>query len=271
MRQRRGRTPTGPKPNGRCCTARSATAPPAAASIAPRWKRTSGEAGRTANDRPRPATAVLFSKRGDALVAVRPDTGVTDIPLTVNGETQARAIRPGALELSFSHVLTSARLRAYTTCELAGLGGRAQVEPDLAEWNYGDYEGRRSIDIWFGSNARVGTSFETAARTENRHRRSADVSTAGSRVYGPWTATSRCSRMDQSGAVFGARSIALPVCEAQHFVGRPRVDERVELGPRSPRNSRPRPLERRPRARFAGGSRPLTPSLVVARGRDGSG
>lgn len=52
-------------PNGRCSTVRSATAPPAAASIAPTWKRTSG-------DHPRPVAAVLFATRGDALVAVCP-------------------------------------------------------------------------------------------------------------------------------------------------------------------------------------------------------
>jgi probable phosphoglycerate mutase len=74
-------------------------------------------------------------------------TGVTDIPLTPHGEAQARALRPWVEAVSFSHVLTSPRLRAVATCELAGLGGRSEIEPDLAEWNYGDYEGRRSVDI----------------------------------------------------------------------------------------------------------------------------
>ena len=77
-------------------------------------------------------------------------TGVTDIPLTPYGETQARALRPWAAAISFAHVLTSPRLRARVTCELAGLGAAAIVEPDLAEWNYGDYEGRRSADILEG-------------------------------------------------------------------------------------------------------------------------
>ncbi len=77
-------------------------------------------------------------------------TGVTDIPLTANGEAQARALRPWTSAISFAHVFTSPRLRARATCELAGLGAPAIIEPDLAEWNYGDYEGRRTVDIWEG-------------------------------------------------------------------------------------------------------------------------
>src|SRR5271156_3401956 len=77
-------------------------------------------------------------------------TGVTDIPLTPNGETQARSLRPWTAAMSFAHVFTSPRLRARVTCELAGLGAQAKVEPDLAEWDYGDYEGRRSADILEG-------------------------------------------------------------------------------------------------------------------------
>ena len=71
------------------------------------------------------------------MVAVGPAHGVTDIPLTPHGEAQARALRPWVEALSFSHVLTSPRLRARATCEHAGLGGRSEIEPDLAEWNYG--------------------------------------------------------------------------------------------------------------------------------------
>jgi probable phosphoglycerate mutase len=74
-------------------------------------------------------------------------TGRTDLPLTTRGENQARCLEPMLRAISFAHVLTSPARRAQRTCELAGLGGSAEVEPDLAEWDYGDYEGRTSRDI----------------------------------------------------------------------------------------------------------------------------
>ncbi len=74
-------------------------------------------------------------------------TGRTDIPLTPRGEQQARDLARGLETVRFADVLTSPRQRARKTCELAGLGENARSEPDLAEWDYGDYEGRLSRDI----------------------------------------------------------------------------------------------------------------------------
>ena len=68
-------------------------------------------------------------------------TGSTDIPLTDHGEAVARLLAPVLAERDFSLVLCSPLQRARRTCELAGLGGQASIDPDLAEWNYGDYEG----------------------------------------------------------------------------------------------------------------------------------
>jgi broad specificity phosphatase PhoE len=74
-------------------------------------------------------------------------TGRTDIPLTARGEEQARELAPRLGHVSFAHVFTSPRQRARQTCALAGLGTAAVIEPDLAEWDYGDYEGQRSAEI----------------------------------------------------------------------------------------------------------------------------
>jgi len=74
-------------------------------------------------------------------------TGRTDIPLTTRGEDGARKLGLRLREIQFARVLTSPRQRARRTCELAGLGFVAEIEPDLAEWDYGDYESRRSAEI----------------------------------------------------------------------------------------------------------------------------
>jgi probable phosphoglycerate mutase len=74
-------------------------------------------------------------------------TGKTDIPLTERGERNARSLGQRLKGLTFSLVLTSPLQRARRTCELAGFGAAARVDPDLVEWDYGDYEGKTSKEI----------------------------------------------------------------------------------------------------------------------------
>ena len=74
-------------------------------------------------------------------------TGRTDIPLTERGRQQARLLEPLLSTANFALVLSSPLRRARETCELAGLGPRMQLEPDLMEWNYGEYEGLTSKQI----------------------------------------------------------------------------------------------------------------------------
>jgi broad specificity phosphatase PhoE len=74
-------------------------------------------------------------------------TGLTDLPLTKTGEMNARRLGERLKGLSFVKVLTSPLQRAVRTCELAGFGAIAETDPDLVEWNYGDYEGRTGAEI----------------------------------------------------------------------------------------------------------------------------
>ena len=74
-------------------------------------------------------------------------TGRNDIPLTARGEEQARQVGDRLRGLSFAAVFASPLRRAMTTCERAGFGGAAKADPDLMEWNYGEYEGLKLADI----------------------------------------------------------------------------------------------------------------------------
>jgi broad specificity phosphatase PhoE len=74
-------------------------------------------------------------------------TGITDIPLTANGERNARNIAERLRGTAFAKVLSSPLQRARRTCELAGFAAHAETDKDLVEWNYGDYEGKRTADI----------------------------------------------------------------------------------------------------------------------------
>ena len=74
-------------------------------------------------------------------------TGLTDLPLTKDGEDAARRLGERLKGLDVKKVFTSPLQRAARTCELAGFGAVAQVESDLVEWNYGKYEGLRTSEI----------------------------------------------------------------------------------------------------------------------------
>jgi|SRR5215469_1177442 len=74
-------------------------------------------------------------------------TGRRDLRLTPNGERNARRLGGRLSGLTFSKVLTSPLQRASRTCELAGFGARAEIDRDLVEWDYGEYEGRTVAQI----------------------------------------------------------------------------------------------------------------------------
>ena len=72
-------------------------------------------------------------------------TGRTDIPLTSGGEDGARKLGARLASTTFAHMFSSPLIRARRTAELAGF--TPEIEPDLIEWNYGEYEGLRSVEI----------------------------------------------------------------------------------------------------------------------------
>ncbi len=99
-------------------------------------------------DLPRLLSRLYLMRHGETAWSLSGQhTGRTDIPLTEQGEQDARQLAERLHAVEFSRVFTSPLQRARRTCELAGLGEVAEIEPDLVEWDYGDYEGQRPADI----------------------------------------------------------------------------------------------------------------------------
>jgi len=142
-------------------------------------------------------------------------TGVTDIPLTEHGGDEAAALGRRLREIEVSRVLTSPRLRARRTCDLAGFGQSAEIEPNLAEWNYGDYEGLKTVNIHEGRPTwniyRDGCpGGETPMQVSDR----ADRLIASLRTMNGNVAV---FSHGQFGSVFVGRWIGLLVVDGQHF------------------------------------------------------
>ena len=91
---------------------------------------------------------VYLARHGETLWSLSGQhTGLTDLPLTERGERNARSLGELLKGPTFAKVLTSPLQRAARTCELSGFGAVAEVDRDLLEWDYGQYEGRRTQEI----------------------------------------------------------------------------------------------------------------------------
>ena len=143
-------------------------------------------------------------------------TSRTDIPLTERGQRDAGGLAASVRAVTFSHAFTSPRLRARQTCDGVGLDVITAIEPDLAEWDYGDYEGKLAMEI------------RKARPDWNLFRdgcpRGESPAQIGDRVDG---LIARLRLLEGNialfshghlGRVLAARWIGLPVRRAQHFL-----------------------------------------------------
>jgi len=95
-----------------------------------------------------PAQLIYLARHGEtAWSRTGQHTGLSDLPLTERGEQEARELGKRLADIAFEKVFTSPLQRAARSCDLAGFGKVAQMDPDLVEWNYGKYEGRKTAEI----------------------------------------------------------------------------------------------------------------------------
>lgn len=159
---------------------------------------------------------LYFMRHGETAWALTGQhTGRTDLPLTAHGEAEARLLGTSLHGVSFDRVFTSPRQRARHTCELAGLGAHAVIEPDLAEWDYGDYDGKRSEEIHA---TRPGWDIYTdgCPGGESPEQITARADRLIARLG---TLTGRVAAFSHGhfGRVLAARWIGLPLTQARHF------------------------------------------------------
>ena len=143
-------------------------------------------------------------------------TGRTDIPLTEHGEEEARQLGKRLGGTQFAHIFSSPSQRAQRTCTLVASTSGVEIESDLAEWNYGDYEGSCTPDIrkqrpdWniFRDGCPGGeTPMQVSGRAD---RLLARLRTLDGKIA--------LFSHGQFGCVLAARWIGLPVIEGPHFV-----------------------------------------------------
>jgi probable phosphoglycerate mutase len=143
-------------------------------------------------------------------------TGRVDIPLTENGEVEARRLGQRLAPIKFDHVLVSPLQRARQTCELTGCGEQAETESDLIEWGNGDYEGKTHADV-FKQRPRWNLFCDGCPNGESPDK----ISTRADRLI------ERLVLLDGNialfshshfGRVLGVRWIGLPVQAGQHFI-----------------------------------------------------
>jgi broad specificity phosphatase PhoE len=95
-----------------------------------------------------PLPVVYVARHGETAWSLSGQhTGITDLPLTEHGQRNACRLGERLQGLTFTRVFTSPLQRARRTCELAGFGAVAEIDRELLEWNYGEYEGRRTAEI----------------------------------------------------------------------------------------------------------------------------
>jgi probable phosphoglycerate mutase len=143
-------------------------------------------------------------------------TGRTELPLTPHGVAMARQLATALQGVRYSLVLTSPRLRARSTCELAGFAGQGvQSEANLAEWDYGDYEGLRTAEIHERHSAwDIWTDGCPGGEAPSGVSERADLLIARLRDL---TGNVVLFSHGQFGQVLAARWIGLPVTQGQHF------------------------------------------------------
>jgi len=94
------------------------------------------------------ASEIVIVRHGETEWSLaRRHTGRTDLPLLPAGRERAAALADVLAARTFGLVLVSPLRRARETCELAGFADRAEICEDLREWDYGDYEGRTTVEV----------------------------------------------------------------------------------------------------------------------------
>ncbi|MEO8683625.1 MAG: histidine phosphatase family protein [Cypionkella sp.] len=167
-----------------------------------------------------PSLRIYFIRHGETAWSLSGQhTGRSDLSLTKHGQEQASELAPWLAATHFAHVLTSPRLRARQTCDLSALGTAAEIEPALAEWDYGDYEGLRSEDI---RKAHPGWNiFQDGCAGGEMPQQISDRADRLIVRLRQLTGNVALFSHGQFGAVFGARWTRLPIIAGQHLLLHP--------------------------------------------------